>query len=101
MSLPIFQSSVKELSLLQTQWATQINPLLSNPISNGAILKSVVLASGANVINHKLGRTLQGWFIVRQRSTAAVYDTQDSNTIPDLTLNLTSSHAVTVDLYVF
>lgn len=87
--------------MLQTTWSMQLNPLLAAPLSNGILLERVSLASGANVINHKLGRKLKGWFITRLRASATVYDTQDSNARPQLTLNLTSSAAVTVDIYVF
>jgi hypothetical protein len=100
-SLPIFQSDSKEMSMLQTQWASQLNPVLTNPFLQGRVLKSVVLASGANVVNHGLGRKLQGWVPVRLRASATLYDTQDTNTSPALTLNLTASAAVTVDIYVF
>lgn len=101
MALPIFNSDNTILSLLQTNWATQINPVLANPVINGFILKEVQLSSGTNVVNHKLGRKLQGWFIVRQRASATIYDTQDSNSNPSLTLFLTASANVTVDIYVF
>lgn len=102
MSLPIFHTEDQDMALLQTKWASQLNPLLSNPISNGILLKSVILATGANVVNHKLGRKPQGWIITRYNGgTANLYDTQDNNQTPALTLNLTSSSAVSVDIYVF
>jgi len=87
--------------MLQTTWSTQLNPLLAAPFSNGILLERVSLASGANVINHKLGRKLKGWLITRIRASATVYDTQDSNQRPELTLNLTSSASATVDIFVF
>ena len=87
--------------LAQTQWATEINPVLQNPITAGVLLKNITLATGTNTINHKLGRNLQGWFIVRQRAAGTVYDTQDTNKFPALTLTLQSSANISVDLYVF
>ena len=48
-----------------------------------------------------LQRPLQGWYIVRQRALASIYDTQDSNQNPSLTLNLTSNAVVSVDIAVF
>jgi len=89
------------LANMQTTWAQQINPLLSNPLNNGIILKNVPLVEGKNVINHKLGRTLQGWIMTRVRASATFYDAQDSNSSPQLTLVLYSSAAVTVDIGVF
>lgn len=99
--LPIFQTSSKELNMLQTNWASQLNPMLSNPAAQSILLKNIPLASGLTVVNHKLGRVLQGWKIVRQRASASIYDTQDSNQNPELTLFLNSSANVTVDLEVF
>lgn len=85
-----------------TAWASQLNPVITNPITKGIVLKNVQLAVGQNVINHKLGRILQGWNSTRIRNVAAqIYDTQDSNQTPQLTLNLVSDAAVTVDLFVF
>jgi hypothetical protein len=101
MALPIFHTQIREFSMHQTQWAKEINPLLNNPVSNGVLLKSVVLASGDNTINHTLGRNLQGWVLVRVRAAATIYDKQDTNKMPELTLVLNASAAVTVDLYVF
>ena len=85
----------------QTAWASEINPVLSNALVQGVLLKSVKLSSGSNVINHGLGRVLQGWIPVRIRASATMYDTQDANPSPGLTLQLTVSAAVTVDIYVF
>lgn len=101
MALPIFQTGDSSLSLLQTGWSSQLNPLLNNPVLSGRLLKNVELASGANVINHGLGRKLQGWVLTRVRAAETVSDTQDDNSTPQLTLQLTASGAVTVDLYVF
>jgi len=101
MALPIFSSEMREMTQMQTQWAQSINPVLDLPINNGTILTSITLAVGSNTVNHLLGRKLRGWFIVRQRSAATVYDTQDSNTTPKLTLLLTSSAIVVVDIFVF
>lgn len=87
--------------LAQTQWATALNPVVNNPISAGVLLKNITLTVGANSVNHRLGRKLQGWIIVRQRAAGSVYDTQDSNKFPELTLSLQSSAAMVVDIYVF
>lgn len=99
--LTIFQSDDTSMQLMQTSWAASLNPLLKSAVLQGVLLKNVNLAAGANVVNHRLGRKLQGWMLTRIRSAATTYDTQDSNQTPELTLNLTSSAAVVVDLYVF
>lgn len=85
----------------QVKWAAIIDPIVANPANNSLILQNIALVTGANVINHNLGQPLQGWSIVRQRAAASIYDTQDTNQMPQLTLNLMSSAPVTVDLRVF
>ncbi len=86
---------------MQTAWATQLDPLLSNPCLQSIILKNVALINGTTVINHKLSRKLQGWKLVRIRAAATIYDSQDTNPSPDLTLRLVSNAAVICDIEVF
>jgi len=82
----------------QTIWASQIEPVLSNPVNNISMLKAITLASGANVINHKLGRKPQGWIITDINAAATIYRSQPFN---DLTLTLTSNAVATINLGVF
>lgn len=99
MQLPYIQSAVDALNQMQTKWRSILNPLLALP--QPIILKNVALINGTTVINHQLGRTLQGWNPVRVRASATIYDTQDSNQTPQVTLVLVSNAAVVVDLEVF
>ena len=97
-----------------TKWSSALNPLLAQPLVQGNLLTEVKLVSGSNAINHGLGRPLQGWIIVRRRQFVVtgtptaydVVDTQDSNQMPQLTLQLvssqgTSTNPVELDIYVF
>lgn len=100
--LPQFQSDNASFTMMQNTWATQLNPLLNNPIVNGVILKNISLAIGDNNINHTLGRNLQGWVLVRQRAVfAQVFDKQDTNPMPSKTLVLNSNAVAVVDILVF
>lgn len=99
--LPSFSTSDRILSMMQSAWATLIDPILANPANNTVLLPNIVLGIGSTVVNHKLGRKLIGWQIVRQRAAASIYDTQDANQMSNLTLNLVSDAAVVVDLLVF
>jgi len=91
-----------QLLEMQQKWASQLDPVLKNPVTNPGLLQSVSLVSGANVVNHKLGQNLQGWIVTRMRgSFVQIYDTQDSNQTPQLTLNLHSSGSCVVDILVF
>lgn len=100
-TLPQFQNDDKEFQLMQNRWGSIINPVLNNPANQSNILKNVVLASGDNVVNHLLGRNLQGWSIVRKNAAADIYDKQSTNQTPGLTLVLNASAAVTVSIEVF
>lgn len=86
---------------MQTRWASILNPVLSNELLNGHVLENVELISGVNVINHQLGRPLQGWLLVRQRAAGTVYDQQDSASFPTLNLVLNASAPMKVNIYVF
>ena len=90
------------MNQLQRNIAKVVEPVASNPVVNGIILPSVALVSGDNEVNHKLGRTLQGWIIVRRHGNYRdIYDKQDTNPFPARTLVLNSSGTTTVDIYVF
>lgn len=98
MSLPIYQSENRDFQLMQSGWGQMLNPVLANPSLKNLILKDIALAIGANVINHKLSRTMQGWRICDINGAATVYRSAPFN---DLTLTLTSDAAVTVSIEVF
>jgi hypothetical protein len=78
--------------------ASAVNPLLNNPLNTCSILNDVVLIDGVNVINHKLGRQMLGWFLTDIQGIASIYRSAPFNS---LTLTLTSSAAVTVSIGVF
>lgn len=96
--LPIFHTDLQELSLLQTQWASQVNPVLANPLLKGRIIAQVALQTGLNVVNHGLDRQPQGWFIGAPNANAQVWQPSPSN---PLTLTLEASGPVTINLLVY
>lgn len=81
-----------------TRWSSQINPVISNPLNLANILPNQSLINGVTVINHKLGRLMQGWYLIDIQGAATVYRSAPFN---DLTLTLTSNAAVTVNIGVF
>ncbi len=101
MSLPIFHTDSKDLSLLQTNWASILDPVIGLPIVDSIILKNIHLAIGDTSVDHKLSRKLIGWIVIRQRAAASIFDYQDINKTPTLTLALHSDADVIVDLLVF
>lgn len=88
------------LPLMTSQWAQQLDPVVASPIIQGQMV-SANLINGTTIVNHGLGRKLQGWFIVGINAAATIYDNQDSNKTPQQTLSLTSNAACAVTLWVF
>ncbi len=102
MSLPTYHTDDVSFQLMQSQWASQLNPLLASPLSNGVYLRAVALLTGDNAVMHRLGRKPQGWLVIRQYNAyAGLFDKQADNQMPQSTLVLNASGPTTVDLYVF
>lgn len=88
--------------LINTVWGRYLNPLLASPIATPTMLKNIALVSGqTNTINHLLGKVLTGWIVIRQDASSIIWDSQDSNPLPDKTLQLLCSSNVTVNMLVF
>lgn len=98
MSLQIFQTDDKNLSLLQTAWAQQLNPVIQSPTAVPVLLKQIVLATGDNVINTKLGRMQQGWKITDINAAVSIFRSAPFN---NLTLTLNSSGPAIINLELF
>ncbi len=81
-----------------TKWKTILDTLLGNSLNSVQILEGIELISGATVINHKLGRMQQGWFLLDVNAAATIYR---SGAFNSKTLTLTSDAAVTVNIGVF
>ena len=83
---------------MQTRWKSILDPVVALPLSSSVFLQSVVLASGANSVNHTLGRTPVGWILADINAAVTVYR---SAAFDIKSLNLTASGPVTVNLVVF
>lgn len=100
--LPSQQTSDRQLNTFQTALGSALQPITSNPIAACTIIKSVALAAGQpTVIPIGLPQALQGWFIVRLRGNAVVWDIQDGNPSTSQTLVLSTTADVTVDIAIF
>lgn len=91
----------QDLNSVQDNLINVLNPVFNTPILNGTLLQNVILTTGFNTIEHKLGRKLVGWTITRQKSFASIYDDQDNNPLPTRTLTLVTGNDVIVDIYCF
>lgn len=115
MSLPAFTTTSKltDSTTTTTQQVVRVvNTLIGNLQQiftallqkvqlDSLIIQNVVLKPGVNTIQHTLGRNLSGWEIVRQRSQASIWDSQDSCPNPSVNLQLNCDYGVTVDILVF
>lgn len=84
--------------LANPKWASELNPIIANPMTNPNILTNVVLINGTTIINHGLGRIQQGWVLTDIQGAATIYRNANFN---NTTLSLSSSAAVTVSIGVF
>lgn len=97
----VTNTSDADLATVQRNLVRVLQPIFNTPTLGGNLLVNQPLLVGENTINHGLGRQLNGWQIVRQRAQASIWDTQDNNKTPALTLLLNSDTVVHVDIYVF
>jgi hypothetical protein len=94
MSLPL----LKSFDLLQNQWKSILDPIVANPIVQGAQLTGIQLNAGQNTVPHKLGRTQQGWIITDIGAVSSIFRTGDFNAS---NMVLTASAACTVAIWVY
>ncbi len=92
---------VRVINQLQSNIENSINPLVQNTHNDSIIIPRVRLLTGQNnIINHLLNRPLVKWCLIRVRGQCQVWDDQDNNTSPQLTLWLLTDQDVTVDIEV-
>jgi hypothetical protein len=87
------------LDLMQTKWASTLNPLLALPIVAGNQISNVVLTANKPLaINHLIQRMPQGWFLTDINANTAVWRTA---VYTNTTITLESSANVTISLWVY
>ena len=97
--LPVYQGGDQPFQLMQSNWASQLNPLLANTLTQGRQVDSVTISSGSPaVINHLLNRMQIGWFLVDNNAPAQIARIAPLN---NKTLTLSSDAAVTVSIWVY
>jgi hypothetical protein len=89
-----------DIQEMQTRWASILNPIIANPILNGIELDNVQLTTGTNVINHRLSRQMQGWFVT-DINAAITYYRPDTSPFNKTTLTLVASGPARVNLWVY
>jgi hypothetical protein len=85
------------LNEVQDNVAEVVQYLSGNAVIDGLLLTGIVLSSGSNKVAHKLNRKPLGWIVVDRNSSVTIYSTSSTEKF----LNLTTSAAVTVSLWIF
>lgn len=82
-----------------TAWASQLNPVLANPLVQGVMITGIVLPANTDVtIPTTLGRMQQGWFVTDNIDNCNIWRTQPFNS---QNMTLQSSGTTTISLWVF
>jgi hypothetical protein len=98
------RSQNNDIRLLQDAVDPVFKGILSSRILDGNLLEDITITGGTPLtIDHKLGRELKGWIVVRQDVSTQIWDSQDTNPVPSSTLilNATAATVVTINLWVF
>lgn len=86
-----------ELTEKINEWTSQI---INIPILDGVLLENIPLTVNSRQVQHKLGRRIRGWIIIKQNADAVIYD--DSANYDNKTfIKLKATANVTVSLWVF
>lgn len=92
----------RNINTFQDNVAAAFAQLLGKDALDSTIVKDVKLTAGLNRVPHLLGRPLAGYIVIRSHGGFPwIYDQQDTNTSPQLLLDLVSATDVTVDLLCF
>lgn len=80
-------------------WAATLNPVVSNPILQGNMLKNIVLTANIpKAINHLLQRMPLGWMMIDINADAVIWRTQPLN---ENTITLEANADATISIWVF
>ncbi len=92
---------LRVINQLQSNIENAVSPLVSASQNDSTILSGIVLVAGqVNRINHTLNKPLTKWIAIRVKGECRLWDSQDANSEPHLTLFLHTDTDVSVDLEV-
>ncbi len=98
--LPYQQTDSRQFNQFQQALGAALMPITQNPIAAATILSNITLNAGSNNVPIGLQQPLIGWFLVRLRGNATVWDSNDGNTNNQI-LVLNSTATVVVDIAIF
>ena len=96
------RSKNEDLNRVQDNIEKQYNQVVDKEVLDGHILQNVTLVPNkVNLVQHKLGRQIEGWIVIRKRADARIWDVQDCNVNKQISIALIVTSEVEVDLWVF
>lgn len=103
MALPNFRrvnTKLNDLKLLQDSLDAALRPIIDKLILDGRLIEDIELTTGqANLIDHRLGRSIRGYVVVKRDADARVWDSVPDR--PATQIDLRSSANVTISIWVF
>lgn len=82
--------------------AISFDSLFNKEILDGRLILDIPLSSAAtNRVAHGLQRAAVGYIVVKKNANAQIWDSEASNTLKSLFLDLNCSAAVTVSIWIF
>jgi len=100
-AIALVQTKDKDLNQLQQNISQSVNPLISNPITQGNYVMNQSLAIGPNTINHGLGYGMTGYSVISTNAASQFSDNLIAVPNPQKSFILTSSAVCQVNLYCF
>lgn len=93
----------KQINAVQDNISFAVSQVLGKDQLDSILITNVVLVPGiVNKVSHTLGRSLNGWYVVRNHGQSVpIIDQQDTNKAANLLLYLTVPTKCMVDLIVF
>lgn len=96
------QPSTPDARQLSSALERTFEPLLAKEILDGRLIRDVLLLSaGVTHVEHKLGRPLLGYIVVKNNTNSLIWDGEFANDNKNLFLDLYCSANVIVSLWVF
>lgn len=98
-------SDSSALNQIQDSYLGILNPILSNPLLYGNLVKGIkLMPSKDNFVSTGLGRNFIGYFITRRYDSKGfidIFESDTNNTAPDKFIILNCFDSLTCDLWIF
>ena len=92
----------RDLQQLQNRIESSLRPILSRKELDTSLIEDISLTTGSeNLVEHKQGKEIQGWYVVSIDAAAHVYENTSTTADKKKYLSLNVSANATVSLLLF